>query len=197
MNTIHREQLLAQLNWRYATQQFDTQKTISSEDWATLEEALLLSPSSFGLQPWKFIVITDKAIREKLVPASYGQRKVADSSHLVVFAIKKNLSEKDVDDHLAQIAIVRGMPVSALAGLREMVIGGLINRLDDSARNTWSANQTHIALGNFITSAALLGIDTAPMGGFDPQQYNEILGLDKLGLSAVVICAAGYRSPDD
>src|ERR1700691_5500039 len=100
MNTLDNNQLIEQLNWRYATKQFDPQRKISAHDWATLEEALLLTPSSYGLQPWKFIVVADPAIREKLVAASWGQRQVAEASHLVVFAVKKNLGEEDIDHHL-------------------------------------------------------------------------------------------------
>ena len=107
MNTINRDQLLTQLNWRYATKQFDPERKISSEDWAALEEALVLSPSSFGLQPWKFIVVTDQAVKEKLVKASYGQRQPADASHHVVFAIKKVVGVSEVESYVDRIAQVR------------------------------------------------------------------------------------------
>jgi len=96
MNIINSKQLLGQLNWRYATKQFDPNRKISDQDWATIEQALLLTPSSGGLQPWKFIVVTDPAVRTKLLPASYGQAQITDASHLVVFAAKKNFSEADV-----------------------------------------------------------------------------------------------------
>ncbi|MBM3837761.1 MAG: NAD(P)H-dependent oxidoreductase [Verrucomicrobia bacterium] len=195
--TIQRETLLHQLNWRYATKQFDPQRKISPGDWATLEEALVLTPSSFGLQPWKFIVITDPAIRERLLPVSWGQRQVVDASHLVVFAIKKTLSEQDIDHYLGRIAEVRNVPLESLAGLRDMLIGSIIKGMDAQARKAWAARQVYIALGNFLNSAALLGIDAGPMEGFQPDQYDEILGLDQQGLSAVVIAAAGYRASDD
>src|SRR6266404_933359 len=95
-NTINAKQLLDRLNWRYATKQFDPNRKISAPDWAPIEDALLLTPSSGGLQPWKFIVITDPAVRAKLLPASYGQPQITNASHLVVFAGKKNFSEADV-----------------------------------------------------------------------------------------------------
>src|SRR5271170_2770937 len=97
MKTLNAGQILEQLNWRYATKQFNPQQKINADDWATLEEVLRLSPSSGGLQPWKFVVITDPAMRAKLLPASYGQKQISDASHLVVFAAKNNLSEADVD----------------------------------------------------------------------------------------------------
>lgn len=195
--TLHREQLVQQLNWRYATKQFDPRRKISPEDWAALEEALVLTPSSFGFQPWKFIVVTDQPVREQLVAASWGQRQVADCSHLVVFAIKKDLGERDIEAYLDRIAEVRGTPRATLAGLHEMMIGSLIKGMDAAARNTWAKHQVYIALGNFLTSVALLGIDACPMEGIEPLKYDDILGLDKQGLSTIVVAAAGYRAATD
>ncbi len=197
MSSINREQLLGQLNWRYATKEFDPKRKISAEDWATLEDALLLTPSSGGLQPWKFIVVTDPAVRAKLVPASYGQEKVSTSSHLVVFAAKNNFSEADVDAHLNNVAKTQGVPIEALAPLRGMLVGGIVKAQDETARNAWARNQTYIALGNLLASAALLGIDACPMEGFDRTQYDEILGLKAKGLATAVIATLGYRSATD
>src|SRR5580692_2772719 len=114
MNTINQTQLLDQLNWRYATKQFDPNRKISARDWKVLEEALLLSPSSGGLQPWKFSVITDPATRAKLKPASYGQAQITDAPPLVVFASKNNFNEADVDPHLKPTAEVRRITAASL-----------------------------------------------------------------------------------
>lgn len=197
MNTIAPDQLLGQLNWRYATKQFDAQRKISPHDWAALEQALVLTPSSYGLQPWKFISVTNAEKREKLVAASWGQRQVADASHLVVFAIKNNLGEREIDSYLGRIAEVRGLPGEALKSFREMMVGGIVRGKDDAARKDWATRQVYIALGNFLTSAALLGIDACPMEGIQSAQYNEILGLTELGLSTVVVAPAGYRATTD
>lgn len=197
MNTIHREQLIHQLGWRYATKQFDPHREISAEDWSALEEALVLTPSSFGLQPWKLIVITNQAVKEKLVAASWGQRQPADCSHLVVFAIKRELGEAEIDAFLKRTAEVRNVPVESLAGYRDIMVGSIVKGLDDTARHGWAERQVYIAVGNFLISAALLGIDACPMEGMVPAQYNEILGLDKLGLSAICAAAAGYRAASD
>ena len=194
--TIKPETLINQLNWRYATKQFDPKRKISAQDWATLEEALLLTPSSGGLQPWKFIVVTDPAVRAKLVPASYGQEKVSTASHLIVFAAKNNLGEADVDAHLQNVAKTQGVPVESLAQFRGMLVG-MVKSMDETARKAFAQNQVFIALGNFLTSAALLGIDACPMGGFDHAQYDEILGLKAQGLGSAVIATAGYRSAAD
>ena len=196
MSTINSKQLLEQLNWRYATKEFDPTKKISADDWATLETVLQLTPSSAGLQPWKFIVVTDAAVRAKLVLASYGQEKVSTASHLVVFAAKNNLSEADVDAHLQNVAKTQGVPVASLAQFRGMLVG-LVKSMDEAARNAFAQNQVFIALGNFLTSAALLGIDVCPMGGFDHAQYDEILGLKAQGFTSAVIATAGYRSAAD
>jgi len=197
MKSIDRTQLLGQLNWRYATKQFDPQRKINAQDWATLEDALQLSPSSSGLQPWKFIVVTDPAVRARLLPASYGQPQITDASHLVVFAAKKNFNEADVDAHIKHTADVRGVSAASLAPFRDMIVGGIVKSLDDTARAAWARNQAYIALGNLLTSAALLGIDACPMEGFDRAQYDEILGLSAQGLASAVIATLGYRSPAD
>ena len=197
MKTISSNQLLEQLNWRYATKQFDPSRIINAQDWATLEESLLLTPSSGGLQPWKFIVVTDPAVRANLLPASYGQAQITAASHLVVFAAKNNYSEADVDAHIRHVAAVQGASVEALAPLRGMLVGGIVQRMDENTRNAWARNQTYIALGNLLTSAALLGVDACPMEGFDRAQYDEILGLKARGLASAVIATLGYRAATD
>jgi nitroreductase len=196
-NTISREQLLDRLNWRYATKQFDSGRKIASADWATLEEALRLSPSSGGLQPWKFIVITDPAMRAKLLPASYGQPQITNASHLVVFAAKKNFGEVDVDAFINHTAATRGVPAESLTPFRDMLVGGIVRAQDEQARDAWARNQAYIALGNLLTSAALLGVDACPMEGFDRAQYDQILGLNDQGYGSAVIATLGYRASTD
>lgn len=198
MNTaIPTSQLLNRLRWRYATKQFNPNLKISAEDWAAIEDVLVLSPSSGGLQPWKFIVVTDPDVRAKLQTASFGQAQITDASHLVVFAAEKNFGETDVDAHIARTAEVRGIPVESLTPFRHMLVGGIVEALDQPLRQAWAGRQTAIALGNLLTSAALLGIDACPMEGFVPAQYDAILGLEEESLTAVVVCALGYRSEDD
>jgi nitroreductase len=194
---IHPIQLLGQLNWRYATKQFDPKKKINEQNWEALEESLRLTPSSGGLQPWKFVVVVDPDIREKLRPASYGQAQISDASHLVVFAVKTNFGADDVDAHIKQVAEAQGAPLESLTPFRNMLVAGIVQSRDEAGRTAWARNQAFIALGNLLTSAALLGIDACPMEGFDPAQYDEILGLRAKGLSAVVIAALGYRLPTD
>ncbi len=197
MSSISRNQLIEQLNWRYATKQFDPHRKIDPADWAALEQALVLAPSSFGLQPWKFIVVNNPALREKLVPVSWGQHQIADASHLVVFTVKQHLNARDIDSYITRIAEVRGVSRESLADFRDMMLGGIIQGMDAAARKAWATRQVYIALGSFLNSAALLGIDACPMEGIEPDQYDEILGLDQQGLSTIVVAAAGYRLPSD
>jgi nitroreductase len=188
-------ELTSSLSWRYATKTFDSTKTIPAETWKALEESLILTPSSCGLQPWKFIVITDKALREKLQVHSWNQTQVSQCSHYVVLARVEKIDETYVDHFLSYAAEKRSMPVESLKGFRGMIVGGL--KAGTIGSPEWSARQVYIALGNFMTSAATLGIDTCPMEGFVPAEYDQILGLKEKGLASVVCCAAGYRSTED
>jgi nitroreductase len=197
MNAIQNEQLVGQLQWRYATKQFDPQRKISPKDWAALEDALVLTPSSCGLQPWRFIVVRDPALRERLVPVSWGQRQIVDASHLVVFAGKTLLKEADIEHFVDRIAEVRGATRESLSGYRDMMMGTVIKGHGEEARRIWAAHQVYIALGNFLTGAALLGIDACPMEGIEPEKYDEILDLKKQGLGTVVVATAGYRAASD
>ena len=194
---VSNDTLLQQLHWRYATKQFDPSRRISEVDWQTLEESLVLTPSSFGLQPWRFVVITDPAIKERLVAASWDQRQVAEASHVVVFAIKKNLGVAEVDRYLDRMAAVRGVSRESLNGFRAVLVNFLAQPADQFDPNGWAARQVYIALGQFMTSAALLGIDTCPMEGIEPGRYDEILGLEAEGYRTVVVAAAGYRAATD
>ena len=195
MNPISNETIERQLGWRYATKVFDTTKPITAADWQTLETALVLSPSSFGLQPWKFFVITDPAMKATLKPATYNQSQVVDASHVIVFAIRKNLGAEDIERFVARTAEVRGTTVEALAGFRKMLLGTMVNPPFDI--NEWAARQVYIAIGFFMATAAIMGIDVCPIEGFVPAKYDEILGLTAEGYSACVVAAAGYRHESD
>lgn len=197
MQSIDRHQLLAQLNWRYATKQFDPQRKIPAADWAALEQALVLTPSSGGFQPWEFIVVDDPAVRAKLMLVSHGQPQIVDASQVVVFTAKTGFGEADVDAHVKHAAEVRGVTVEALAGLRGMGLRAVVQGLNDAERKTWATNQTYIAAGNLITSAALLGIDACPMEGIERSRYDDILGLKAHGLATTMVVTLGYRAATD
>jgi nitroreductase len=197
MTTISPSLLRERLEWRYATKQFDSNRKISPEVWTALEDAMVLSASSGGLQPWAFVVITDHTLRARLKAASFNQSQITDASHLVVFTSKTDVTEAEVDAHVARTAELRGVKTDALGGLRNMLMGGIVNAQSPAERKAWAARQTGIALGNLLTSAALLGVDACPMEGFVPAQYDEILGLKQRGLTSVSLCTLGYRLPSD
>ncbi|MGC1310128.1 MAG: NAD(P)H-dependent oxidoreductase [Phormidesmis sp.] len=191
------DQIIQTLNWRYATKKFDPDKKIPDNVWHALEQSLVLAPSSFGLQPWKFFVVRNPELRQKLVEPAWGQTKVAEASHLVVLAIKTDIGPEDVSTYIDRLREVRDMPEDKLEGMANMIKGYLKEPPFPLQPDKWSAKQVYIALGFFLYSAALLGIDTCPMEGFIPSKYDEILGLSAQGYSAVVICTAGYRAEDD
>ena len=197
MTTLNPDALLSQLNWRYAVKKFDATRKIAPELWATLEKALILTPSSFGLQPWKFIVITDPAVKHKLVPVSWNQTQPTDCSHHVVFAVKKAIGEKDVDRFLDSLIAARGGTREALKGYRDIMTGFAAKAADQGWLREWGVRQVYIALRNFMTSAAVLGVDTCPMEGISTEEYDKVLGLEGTEFATVVACAAGYRSADD
>jgi nitroreductase len=197
MNPIASSQLLDALKWRYATKAFDPARKIAPELWAALEASLVLTPSSFGIQPWKFQIITDAALREKLVPVSWGQTQPKDCSHFVVFTVKKGLGEPEINRYMARTAEVRGITTESLAPFKNVIMGSLGKAAAAGALDTWQTHQLYIALGQFMAAAALLGVDTCPMEGIEPAKYDEILGLDGTGYATVVACAAGYRSAAD
>jgi nitroreductase len=187
--------VLAQLKWRYATKKFDPTRRIPEDVWAVLVQALVLAPSSYGLQPWKFFVVTDPAVKARLPAHSWGQSQPLDCSHMVALAVRADLGEADIDRYLDRIAEVRGQSVESLAGFRRMMLGSLADPELDIC--DWAARQVYLALGQFMTAAAMLGVDTCPMEGIDPAKYDEVLGIAAQGYRTVVACAAGYRSADD
>jgi nitroreductase len=186
MSALTTSALLDSLRTRYATKQFDPAKKIDAATWSALEASLVLTPSSFGLQPWKFIVVTDPALRAQILPNAWNQ------THLVVMAVRTTVDEAYIDRFIARIAEVRGIPAESLAGYRGMMTGSLGMMTTD-----WAAKQAYIALGQFMLAAATLGVDTCPMEGFVPAKVDEILGLSERGLTSAVLCPAGYRASED
>ena len=183
-------------NWRYATKKFDTTKKISKQDLETLKEAIRLSASSFGLQPYKVLIIENPELRAKLQPAAWGQSQIVDASQLIVFANITNFGETEIDASIANTTKTRGLPADALKGYGDFMKSKIV-ALPEDVRNTWASKQTYLALGNLMNAASELKIDVTPMEGFEPAQVNEILGLGKLGLNATLLATIGYRHEED
>lgn len=189
--------LIAQLNWRYATKSFDPSRRVSDADWQALEQALVLSPSSFGLQPWKFLVVTDPLKKAALVRLSWNQTQPAECSHFVVFAVKTDLDAAHVDRYVDRIVAMRGGSREALAGFKNVMMGSLDKARAAGNLDTWQTHQVYIALGQFMAVAAIMGIDTCPMEGIDAERYDRELNLVDSGYKTVVACAVGYRAAGD
>src|ERR1043166_2622240 len=194
---ITTKELIHAHEWRYATKKFDSTKKIGLSDWNALERTLILTPSSYGLQPWKFLVIADQEIRKKLRAASWNQAQVVDCSHYVVMLGKKEITEKDISKLLQKTAEIRKIDPTILERPKKTMIDDLVKGPRSQRIQEWAARQVYIALGNLMTSAALLGIDTCPMEGIDPAKYDEILGLTNSEFQTLVACAIGYRSIED
>ena len=196
MSSVSPDQLLASLKWRYAVKKFDPTAKIPAATWDALEAALVLTPSSYGLQPWKFFVVENPEIREQLLPHSWGQRQVVEASHLVVFAVKTDVGAADAEKLASLSTEIRGMPAGSLDTYKQMIVGSL-SRATPAEVDVWMSRQIFIALGNFLTAAALLGVDACPMEGFLPAKYDEVLGLTAKGYASRVVATAGIRHPDD
>lgn len=184
------------LSWRYATQQFDPSKKLAAADRELLLEATRLAPSSFGLQPWKLVVVQTPELREQIRAAAWNQAQVTDASDLIVLCTRTTLDEAYVDHYLELIATTRGLSIDKLDGLKKSILGSTAKRSANEVIE-WNKRQTYIALGVLVTTAALHSIDASPMEGFDAQQVDGILGLTAENYTATALCALGYRHTSD
>lgn len=197
MTNLNPQQLLEALQWRYATKVFDATKKIPDHIWQALKQSLVLTPTSYGLQPYKFLVIDNPAKRAELLPHSWGQKQVVDASHFIVFTAQTKMTEAHVDKLINHTSRTRSIPADALNSYRGMMINDLISGPRGKIAHEWATRQTYIALGNLMTCAAVLGVDACPMEGFVPAEFDRILGLSGSGYASVVCCALGYRSAND
>src|SRR5262245_31659550 len=168
MDRMDPDALVGALEWRYAVKKFDAARRIPAATWDALEKALVLTPSSWGLQPWRFVVVEDAAVKERLVAASWNQRQVADASHVVVFAVEREVTAALVERHIARTAEVRGVAPATLDGFRKVLLSFVATPKEKLDLRHWAALQAYIALGNFMTAAAVLGVDACPMEGIVP-----------------------------
>ena len=183
-------------NWRYATKKFDASKKIVAEDLNILKEAIRLSSSSYGLQPYKIIIVENPELRAQLQPAAWGQSQITDASHIIIFANEVNFGEAGIDSYFKNVSETRNASIESMKGYMDFM-KKTITALSEDERNVWSAKQTYLALGNLLNAAADLKIDVTPMEGFVPAQVNALLGLDELGLNATLIATMGYRHDED
>jgi nitroreductase len=197
MSNQNTQQLLQALEWRYATKVFDPTKIIPADVWAALEKTLVLTPTSYGLQPYQFLIVQDAAKRAALLPHSWGQKQVVDCSHFVVFTARTEMKEADVVKFIERTTEVRRIPPEKLVNYRDMILGDVVNGPRGKIAHEWAARQCYIALGNLMTAAAVLGVDACPMEGLVPAEYDKVLQLHGSGYATVVACALGYRAASD
>lgn len=199
MKAVSSTDVIANLSWRAAIKKFDPSRKIAGDTWKALEHAMVLAPSSYGLQPWRFLVVENPKTREALRVVSWNQTQITDASHLVVLCRRVNVTPEDVQKYVDAIVAIRHVPAAALDGLKGMMLGSISNpaSLGGGSMEAWTSRQVYIALGFFLSSAAMMGVDACPMEGFDPVKYDEILGLRAQGYAATVIVTAGYRASDD
>ena len=191
------QQLLEALQWRYATKVFDATKKIPADVWSALEKTLVLTPTSYGLQPYQFLIVQNPAKRAALLPHSWDQKQVVDCSHFVVFTARTDMKEADVARLIARISSVRGVPEESLSRYRHAMLGDVVTGERGKIAHEWATRQCYIALGNLMTAAAVLGVDACPMEGLVPAEYDKILNLNGTGYATVVACALGYRAAGD
>ena len=183
-------------NWRYATKKFDANKKVSAQDIEILKEAIRLSTSSYGLQPYKVLIIENPELREALKPAAWNQSQITEASHLIIFANIINIGGGEIDSYVKTISEIRNIPFEDLTGYGAFM-KSKIATLPLEERNNWTSKQTYLALANLLNAAADLKIDVTPMEGFDREAVDEILGLKEKGLSVSLIATVGYRHEDD
>ena len=183
-------------NWRYATKKFDATKKVTSIDMDILKEAIRLSASSYGLQPYQVLIIENQEIRAQLQPAAWGQTQIVDASHVIVFATETNFGDLQIDKYIKNLTETRGIPTESVQGYADFM-KSKINGLTDDQKTVWTAKQTYLALGNLLNAAAELKIDVTPMEGFEPEKFDAILGLEKRGLHSAVVATIGYRHNED
>ena len=188
--------IIDSLKWRYAAKKFDSTKYVSNEKLAIIKEAFTLTASSYGLQPVKMVVLSDKKLQKELVPHSYNQEQVAQASHVLVICVENTVDEAYIRAHFENEKSIRGTSDDVLDSFRSYLIESFSNKNTTEIKN-WATKQAYISLGNLLTVCAIEKIDSCPMEGFLPEKYDELLNLKNKGLSSVLVLPIGYRADDD
>lgn len=190
------KQAIQSLEWRYATKKFDPTKKLSKEQLDTILESMRLTASSYGLQPWKFVVVKNPEVREKLKAAAWNQSQVTEASDFVVLCVRTDVDASYVDAYMKRISEIRSIPTENLAGFADMIKGTINGRTPEQVVE-WSTRQVYIALGTALLSSAEAHIDACPMEGFDSSAFDTILDLPAKNLSSKVCLALGFRADSD
>ena len=189
-------QILSQLKWRYATKKFDVKRRLSDQKIAVLKEAFNLTATSYGLQPLKLVIVSNKVLQQSLVPFSMDQAQVADASHVLIICRESVVSTQYIKEHFKRVENVRNTPREILDPFEDFLVDSF-SKKEHGMVETWMEKQAYLALGNLLTVCALEEIDSCPMEGFEPEKYDDHLGLKERGLRSVLVLPVGYRAEDD
>ncbi|MFO7721069.1 MAG: NAD(P)H-dependent oxidoreductase [Gillisia sp.] len=184
------------LQWRYATKKFDASKILPEDKVEILKSAFNLTATSYGLQPIKLAVVHNKVIQSKLVGFSLNQKQVATASHVFIICIEREVNKKFIENYFNNVYKTRSTSKEILDPFKNFLIDDFEKKSVDEITN-WAVNQAYLALGTLLTVCATEGIDACPMEGFEPEKYDELLGLDKMNLKSVLVLPVGYRASDD
>ena len=188
--------IIEQLKWRYATKKFDSNKILTKQSIEQLKEAFNLTATSYGLQPVTLVIVKDKEQRKDLLPHSWNQQQVVDASHLLIFCVEEKLNPEYIQNYFKRVKTIRNTPDTILKPFEEFLLNSFEEQSSAEIR-TWATNQAYLALGNLLTVCAAKNIDACPMEGFNPKEYDRILGLNKKGLTSVLLLPIGYRDKSD
>ena len=188
--------IIEDLTWRYATKKFDATKKIAPEAIEVLKNVLQLVPTSYGLQPLKYLFIENTAIRQELLQHSFGQQAIVDASHLLVICSYTTIEDHSVDSYMETTALTRQIELEKILGFGDF-IKKTVGEWGDTEVASWTSRQAYIALGFLLQSCAQLRIDSTPMEGFKPSGYDEVLNLSAQKLTATLVIPLGYRHDED
>ena len=188
--------ILDALEWRYAVKKFDDKASFTEQQILEVKKVFNLSASSYGLQPYKMIVVQNPELKEKLVPASFGQQQISQSAAILVFAVRTDFGMDYIDQFFKDMSTKRQIPLENLEGYKNFMKGSFANKSEDEI-SSWATKQVYLTMGHMLASLAALQIDACPMEGLDPQAYDKILDLDAKQLKTIVAMPIGVRAPDD
>lgn len=188
--------ILDALEWRYAVKKFDDKASLTEQQILDVKNAFNLSASSYGLQPYKMIVVQNPDLKEKLVPASYGQKQISQSAALLVFAVRTDFGMDYIDQYFEDMSVKRQIPLENLEGYKNFMKGSFANKSEEEIWS-WSVKQVYLTMGHMLASLAAMKIDACPMEGIDPNAYDKILDLEAKQLKTIVAMPIGVRATDD
>lgn len=184
------------LQWRYATKKFNKKKILPQEKIEVLKTAFNLTATSYGLQPIKMVIIRNKELQQKLREFSFDQKQVSTASHLLIICIEKRIDKLFIEKYFKMVHHIRSTPEEILNPFKNFLVGDFEKKTVEEIK-VWATNQAYLALGNLMTVCAIEEIDSCPMEGFEPQNYDELLALDTFNLESVLVLPVGYRAADD